>query len=65
MAVVVILLILWILCWAHAIMRMRTGGRSEVGPGPYCCDPNVKMDGISAAGISWGTIILVLLLLFS
>lgn len=62
--IAVLFVLFWLLCWAHAIFRMKTGGKyGSSGPGPYCCDPAVTFDGISIMGVSVGTFIIIVILL--
>ena len=51
-------ILFYILSWAHAIMRLRTGGKPGSPYEAYCCDPKVTADKWSALGIVWGTVIL-------
>lgn len=55
-----ILILVWVLCLVHAIFRMKTGGKSKYGPGPYCGDPNMNFDWITATILGIGIIIFLL-----
>ena len=60
---IIMFILYYIICWHHAIFRMRTGGKYKDGPGPYGCDPNVTFDNISLSGISFGTLIIICIII--
>ncbi len=61
--VALILLVIYILAWIHLVYRIRHGGKSPFGPGPYLQDDKVSFDKVSCAIILIGTLFIILMII--